>query len=90
MVELMGEFCSLKMNAFAGAIVRGIWPNGNHLSAVLWPRGCFWLACRIFHKADFSNRANAPMSMTHELSHLRVKRMTRIFICKHALCVHAP
>jgi hypothetical protein len=34
MVELMGEFCSLKMNAFAGAIVRGIWPNGNHLSVI--------------------------------------------------------
>jgi hypothetical protein len=30
----MGEFCSLKMNAFAGAIVRGIWLNGNHLSEI--------------------------------------------------------
>jgi hypothetical protein len=43
----MGESCSLKMNAFAGAIVRGIWLNGNHLSVVLWP------VCRIFHAGGF-------------------------------------
>jgi hypothetical protein len=49
----MSESCSLKMNAFGGAIVRGIWLNGNHLSVVLWPRGCFWLVCRIFHAGGF-------------------------------------
>jgi hypothetical protein len=41
------------MNAFAEVIVRGIWPNGNHLSAVLRRRERFWQMQRIFRAYGF-------------------------------------